>query len=194
MGMIARAGDLLYTFRFLTLLVTPFERTNAYKFGIIDKSGKRIKEKEIKTSQEKGAYTHFHRMVFNIKKLLGKFPGGKTTIASYAAALYLIKEKLELSDKSIKQIVEKCGHTTDMFLAEENTWFMLENNILASGVYRIKYDKVVNSTIEEVVRAKDQIRVSHDCNPVGDIFGLHIYEATHLKTNQKIYVSAEELM
>jgi hypothetical protein len=43
MGMIARAGDLLYTFRFLTLLVTPFERTNAYKFGIIDKSGKRIK-------------------------------------------------------------------------------------------------------------------------------------------------------
>jgi len=71
---------------------------------------------------------------------------------------------------------------------------MLENNILASGVYRIKYDKVVNSTIEEVVRAKDQIRVSQDCNPVGDIFGLHIYEATHLKTNQKIYVSAEELM
>lgn len=192
--MIARAGDLLYTFRFLTLLVTPFERTNAYKFGIIDKNGKRLKEKDVSTSQEKGAYTHFHRMVFNVKKLLGKFPGGKSTISSYAAALYLIKEKLELSDKSLKQIVEKSGHTTDLFLAEENTWFMLEGNVIASGVYRIKYDKVVNSTIEEVVKAKDQIRISHDCGPVGDIFGLNIYEATHVKTNQKIYISSEELV
>ncbi len=27
MGMLQRAGDLIYTFRFLTLLVTPFEKT-----------------------------------------------------------------------------------------------------------------------------------------------------------------------
>ena len=37
MGLIKRAGDLLFTFRFLTLLVTPFEKTKAFELGIIDK-------------------------------------------------------------------------------------------------------------------------------------------------------------
>ena len=44
MGIIKRAGDLVYTFRFLRLLTTPFEETEAFKQGIIDKDGKRNKE------------------------------------------------------------------------------------------------------------------------------------------------------
>jgi len=194
MGMIARAGDLLYTFRFLTLLVTPFDRTNAFKMGIIDKDGVRQKEVKIESTAQKGAYTHFHRLVFNVKKILGKVPGGKSTVASYAAALYLIKEKLDLSDKSVLQIAEKTGYSEINFLAEDNRWFLTDDDKLSHGTYRLKYSKVVNSTVEEIVRPKDQIRISEECYPIGNILGLNIYEATHVKTNQKIYVAVEELI
>ena len=37
-----RAIDLFVTYRFIKLLVTPFEKQDAYKLGIIDKNGNRI--------------------------------------------------------------------------------------------------------------------------------------------------------
>ena len=41
-------------------------------------------------------------MILKLKRLLGKIPGGKTRIASYAAALYLIKEsKLNKTEEQI---------------------------------------------------------------------------------------------
>lgn len=194
MGMLQRAGDLIYTFRFLTLLVTPFEKTKAFELGIIDEDGKRIKSVKLDDREKKGAYTPFHRLVFNVKKLIAKAPGGKSSVASYAAALYLIKEKLDLSDASIKKIIKETGHNPFDFLNEDSQWFLLEDYMLSPGVYRLKYDKVVNSTIEELVKTKDQIRVLPESYPVGEIFGLHIYEAEHIRTKQKIYLTIEELI
>ena len=59
-----RAIDLFVTYRFLRLLTTPFEDTQAYKLGIIDASGNRIMQKRIKkpvvelvTSEQKNSYT-----------------------------------------------------------------------------------------------------------------------------------------
>ena len=43
-----RAIDLFVTYRFLRLLTTPFEDTQAYKLGIIDANGNRIMQKRIK--------------------------------------------------------------------------------------------------------------------------------------------------
>tara|TARA_B110000093_G_C12792879_1_gene335432 strand:- start:392 stop:808 length:417 start_codon:yes stop_codon:yes gene_type:complete len=40
-------------------------------------------------------------MVLNMKKLLGKLPGGSSKIASYAAALFLIKEYKVFTDESL---------------------------------------------------------------------------------------------
>ena len=37
-----RAIDLFVTYRFIKLLVTPFEKTDAYKLAVIDKNGNRI--------------------------------------------------------------------------------------------------------------------------------------------------------
>jgi len=194
MGMIQRAGDLIYTFRFLTLLVTPFEKTKAFELGIIDEEGKRIKSVKLDDREKKSAYTPFHRLVFNVKKLLAKAPGGKSSVASYAAALYLIKEKLDLSDSSIKKIIKETGHSPIDFLNEDSQWFISENYMLSPGIYRLKYDKVVNSTIEELVKAKDQIRVLPESYPIGEMFGLHIYEAEHVATCQKVYLTLEELI
>ena len=47
MGIIKRAADLTYTFRFIRMLVMRWENWDAYKMGIIDKEGKRIKDKKI---------------------------------------------------------------------------------------------------------------------------------------------------
>ena len=94
-----RAIDALITFRFLKLLVTPFNKTKAYELGIIDERGQNlIKAKNLTTVEQRNAYTILHKLVFNIKKLIEKLPGGKSRLATYAAALFLIKENTELSD------------------------------------------------------------------------------------------------
>lgn len=83
-------------YKFLKLLVLPFNKTKAYKLGIIDKDGNYLKkQKDLKTTEEKLASNIFTRLIFNMRKLLMKFPNGTRTIASLATALYLIKEEAE---------------------------------------------------------------------------------------------------
>ena len=106
MGIMSRAADLGYAFRFLKLLVTPWEKLEAFKLGIVDKRGRNIKKaKELETSEEKSAYTIFHRLVFNVKRLLQMVPGGKSKFGSFAAALFLIKEHTGMSEKRLKEII-----------------------------------------------------------------------------------------
>ena len=85
--------DSIYTYRFLKLLVTPFEKTKAYELGIVDENGKRT-DKQITTSEERDAFNLFHRLVFNIKRFIGMLPGGKMRppLTTYVAALALLRE------------------------------------------------------------------------------------------------------
>lgn len=192
MGILSRAGDLAYTLRFLRLLTTKFEDTTAFKLGLIDKEGKKLRKPE--TSEEKSAYNLFHRLAFNLKKLLAKVPGGSSAFASYAAALFLLKEHQNLSDRSIEKIVEACEIDTLDFLAEESMWFRAKDGMLSPGIYKLTEAKLVNSTCEELCAAGDQVRVSMDAYPVGNMFGIDIFEVTHVKTNQKVFVAAGELI
>jgi len=197
MGLIKSAADLAYTFRFLALLVTPFNKTKAYEKGIIDENGKRLKKPPFSSIEERedysNYYTRFIRLVFNIKKLLAKAPGGKTRIASYAAALYLIKEDFGVSERKLKQGLKEYGVDFNDFLSENTRWFMLEDKELSPGVYRLSENKVLNSTYEEMAYINDKIRIRDDSFPIGDIFGLDIYEAIHMPTNQQIFVTAGEI-
>ena len=197
MGLIKSAADLAYTFRFLALLVTPFKKTKAYEKGIIDENGKRLKKPPFSSIEERedyaNYYTRFIRLVFNIKKLMAKAPGGKRRIASYAAALYLIKEDFGVSERKIKQGLNEYGVDFNDFLAENTQWFMLEDRELSPGIYRLSENKVLNSTYEEIAFKGDRIRIKNEAFPIGDIFGLDIYEAIHMPTNQKIFVTAGEI-
>ena len=65
-----RAGDFFYALRFLRLLTTPWKKTSAYELGIVDENGKKLKKPE--TSEEKSAYNVFHKLVYNLKRLLKK--------------------------------------------------------------------------------------------------------------------------
>lgn len=86
----AKAIDAIYTYEFLKRLTTPFNETEAYKLGLIDEKGKLLKKAS--SREEKEAVTLFDRLIFNVKRLLGSVPGGNTKIASYAAALFLLRE------------------------------------------------------------------------------------------------------
>ena len=85
-----RAVDLVITYRVIKLLVTPFEKQEAFKFGIIDKDGKVLKKyRTLKTTKEKQSYTILHRFVFNLKRILARVGlGGK--LGSFAVALGLL--------------------------------------------------------------------------------------------------------
>lgn len=85
--------DLFLVYQFIKRLATPFEKWDAYELGIIDKEGNQLKKrKELRTVKERAAWGKFDVMIAKLKKLLAKVPGGQTRLASYAAALWLIKE------------------------------------------------------------------------------------------------------
>lgn len=88
--------DTVYTFRFLKILSTKWENTKAYKLGIVDEDGEPLKKSsELMSNEEKDAYTPFIRLIFKLKRLMGKIPGGKSAVARYGAAIALIKEHEE---------------------------------------------------------------------------------------------------
>jgi hypothetical protein len=86
-----KVADILLIYQFIKRLTTPFNKTEAYKLGLIDEKGKRLKKAE--TKEEENAMGYFDRLVFNIKRLLEKVPGGSSRLGSYAAAMWLIKEE-----------------------------------------------------------------------------------------------------
>jgi len=93
--------DLFLVYQFIRRLATPFEKWDAYKEGVIDKDGKVIVDKKDRTPAQKKSWKTFDVMIANIKKLLAKVPGGSSRLASYAAALYLIREWNHFSNNSL---------------------------------------------------------------------------------------------
>jgi len=91
-GQASRGADLYFVFRFLRLLTMDYKKTDAFKFGIIDNKGKALrKSADLESIKEKASYTMLHRMVFKIRRLMEKVPGGR--FVNYAAALFLLKEQ-----------------------------------------------------------------------------------------------------
>jgi len=192
MGALSKSADLVYTLRFLRLLTTPFEKTTAYELGLIDDKGNKLKKPW--SEKEKAAYNTFHRLVFNIKKLIAKVPGGSSKIASYASALYLIKEHLELTDEGLGKLLDEIGIDPLDSLRESSQWFCTEDTMLSPGTYKIDAStKMLNRTIEEMGKRNDKVCVEDNCYPVGNCVGLDIYEAIHISTGQKMYITAGEI-
>jgi len=92
----SRFADNIVAYRILRMLVTPFNETTAYKLGIIDEKGKILKKSsQLKTSEEKDAYTFLHRIVFRLKRIIEKLPTENKKFASYAAAYALVRECIQ---------------------------------------------------------------------------------------------------
>ncbi|MAG10695.1 hypothetical protein CMI44_00055, partial [Candidatus Pacearchaeota archaeon] len=108
MGVLAGAANLYFLYKFIKILTTPWEQSDAYKLGIVDENGKiLIKKNKLKGSEQKEAYTMMHRFVWKMKRLMEKIPFGKSRLASYAAALWFIKEQNNFSDDSDDQLIQE---------------------------------------------------------------------------------------
>lgn len=94
--------DNLMAFKFLYLLVQPFDKTQAFKLGVIDADGKLLIKSKDQTKEQKQAYDYLDRLVFNLKRLIGKLPGGKSMLASLIAALYLVREE-KMTNREIEE-------------------------------------------------------------------------------------------
>lgn len=97
----------LVAFRILYMLVTPFDQTEAFKLGVIDKDGNVLVKIRDQNSAQRDAYDMLDRLVFSLKRLLGKLPGGKSQLASLASAYYLVKEAYENKTTITQDLVEK---------------------------------------------------------------------------------------
>lgn len=103
----SRVVDNLLAFRILYMLVTPFQDTQAFKLGVIDKEGNALLKSSDMSGEQKDAYSYLHRLVFKLKKLLNKLPGGESKLKNVVAALWLIKENYESQSRSLALIEEK---------------------------------------------------------------------------------------
>ena len=199
-----RAIDLFVTYRFLRLLTTPFEDTDAFKLGIIDEKGNRIKlpkstkpAVELSTSELKNSYTILHKLVFNIKKIFSKVPGLRTKLGTYAAALFLLKDTFKESvvdpdmfEKEFVKYLKENNIKFDDEISEEVIGF---GEVLPKGEYLLKND-ILNKEEEELTAKKgDKVIAFDDEPPVDTILGVEIFPVIHVKTQEKIYVSLEDI-
>jgi len=203
-----RAIDLFVTYRFIKLLVTPFNKTDAYKLGIIDKDGNRVMPppiggvrqtvpKSLNTYEEKNSYTILHKLVFNIKKIFGKVPGLRTKLGTYAAALFLLKDTFKESvddpdvfEKEFMKFLKEQGYEIDDSISEEVIGF---GEVLPKGEYVLVND-ILNKEEEELSAKKgDKVAAFKDESPIDTVLGVEIFPVVHLKTKEEIYVGLEDL-
>lgn len=104
----SRIVDNIIAFKIIAMLVKPFTETEAFKLGIIDAHGNNLrKSNQFSTDQERNAYSYLNRLVFNMKRLLAKLPGGDNRLKSMAAALWLVKEHYESGSRTTSQMEAK---------------------------------------------------------------------------------------
>jgi len=132
-----RIIDALIAYRVLKLLVTPFNRSKAFKLGIIDDKGKvLIKSKDLPNSGPKReAYTLLIRFVFNLKKLLGKVGIRGPLGTSAAAALAFFKEENGQNLEVEKTVYKHLRENGFEFQVDENYGEPFE-----PGTYRVNRD------------------------------------------------------
>ena len=121
----SRIVDNLIAMKIVKMITQNFEDTEAFKLGIIDHNGNNIrKTSTLTTAQERDAYTYLNRLVFNMKKILNRLPGGENRMKSLVGALWLVKEYYESGNRTTSLMEERYKHImriieSDVVLAEE---------------------------------------------------------------------------
>ena len=194
-----RAIDLFVTYRFIKLLTTPFEKTDAYKMGVIDADVNRT-DKKLYTEKEQKSYTILHKLVFNIKKIFGKVPGLRTKMGTYAAALFLLKDTFkehvedpQVFEKEFLKYLKENNIEIDNSITEEVS---LENGKLPKGIYKLINDVIATGEDDEEnidALIGDEVETFEDVPPADTVLGVDVFPVIHRKTKQKIYVSSEDI-
>lgn len=139
----ANLVDLYVVYRILRRLTQPFTDWDAYKLGVIDAEGNILKKSsDRRTMAEQESLTVFDVLMIKLKKALAVLPLGKTKLASYAAALFLIKEGTNLTEENLTEKWETYMNS-DEFLVED----VSANSVSSGGIAGITGDPPVPKKI-----------------------------------------------
>ena len=129
--------------------------------------------------------------------MLNKLPFGRSTIASYAAALFLIKEESNMSDVAMRKVMlEVTGvdiKKTDLSEYTENQWYLTDEGNIQESIYTLTNDIALPST-GEILALKNTKVVVKEHSPIDTVFGISIFEGIHSKTQQKIYITQGDII
>ena len=132
----SRLTDAYVTYRILRMLATPIEKSDAYKMGIINADGKKIKNPS--TPSEKDAYSLLQRFVFKVQRALMKSPDRNAKrLLTVAAAMSILREHDEkdlasYTDLDVEALLEM--YETDEKVIAEST--LLEHNTISFRTFR----------------------------------------------------------
>jgi hypothetical protein len=161
------------------MLVTSFDKTDAFKLGIIDADGNPLKKiKDLKTSEEKDAYDMLDRLVFSLKRLLAKLPGGSSKIASLAAAYWLVKESYETQEVVTQ---EQLNSLVD--LIESNQIVLKEQSEIQGYLSLTEDGAIANVAGAATATDKPVVKLNKKNKPVSSIIGTPNYV---VRRNKKI--------
>ena len=189
-----RAIDLLITYRVIKMLVTPFEKTDAYKYGIIDKNGKVLrKNKTLTVAKEKDSYTILHRFVFNLKRLINLIPGGKSKLGTYAAALgLLLKEEKEINAVELEKVLYKHLRENDLIKFDDDLREDVEFDFLPKGRFII-IDDLEDLNGDKTANVGDVVYTTENQKPFDNYFGVNLYHVINEDTQKQIIVSEDNV-
>ena len=184
-----RGVDTVIVFRVLKLLTTSWKDQAAFKEGLIDEKGKRTKKKP-NSSKEKDAYTLLHRLVFNLKRIMEMIPFGKTKIASYAAALFLIKEHAGITgtklDKEVFKYLKESGKLEDEILEE----FVPINKLQNERTYTLTRKMLID---EENYAERGDTIIQSGARPVGKVYGVSVFKMYNVDKEMMMHCTGHDL-
>ena len=144
--------DTVIVYQILRKLVTPFIQMPAYHMGIIDEHGDFLKKVSTLTTAEKETVTTLDILVINLKRILGKLPGGASRLASIAAALYLIRAHGKVNESNIVNTLFTLKEDFKRYLVED-----APANATGPAVAGTHGDTVVTNSAAKRYKAKNKL-------------------------------------
>lgn len=178
--------------RFASLLSQPFKEWEAFRLGLIDEKG--VKIRDAKTAEERQQFSSWMNIVRNLKRLLATLPGGATKFATFASAIALIRENLrgEPHGKVIAEqmIGDLLGfvHPKTRMIAERTISRHQES--LGPGTY------VLVDGVEFMLRSEAGLplsfRLDTRCYAREFVLGCPVFEVIDIN-NRRIFVCADQV-
>lgn len=101
-------SDTIVAYKIIKDLGKKWVDFNAYKLGLIDDKGNKIKSPL--NAEEREAYSSYYKVIFNMKRLLQRFVGKNQTVQQITS-LFLLSEKY--TPDQVKMIVESLDLPSD---------------------------------------------------------------------------------
>lgn len=166
--------------KFVQLYTKPFKDWPAYKMGLIDEKGAKIRDAE--TSDEEKEFVSWKNLIRKLKIILNKVPLGEfgRRLASFASAFWLLRE--EFNDKGYKG-EEIINNLFDHIKSVHNLTLNenLSDEFILPGKYSIK------DTCNLII-------IKENLKPIGNVFGFNVYKVKDIISSEYCIITSEDLV